>query len=135
VAGAEQIVLGPGSLYTSLIATLLVPGLVDAVNRSEARLVLVANLTTQDGETLGMDCADHLETLLRMTGVRSPGAIVANRTAVDVSPPIEALRVDADVMATYGVDVVFADLVEPLSGPARHDPARLGGVLSRLISK
>jgi uncharacterized cofD-like protein len=134
IAEAEQILLGPGSLYTSLIATLLVPGLVDAINESGARLVLVANLTTQDGETLGMDCADHVETLIRMTGVRFPSAIVANRSTVEVSPPVEALRVDADVMATYGVDVVFADLVESSSGPARHDPARLGGVLSRLIS-
>jgi uncharacterized cofD-like protein len=134
IAEAEQILIGPGSLYTSLIATLLVPGLVDAINRSAARLVLVANLTTQDGETLGMDCADHVETLIRMTGVRFPSAIVANRSTVVVSPPVEALRVDADVIATYGVDVVFADLVEPSSGPARHDPARLGGVLSRMTS-
>lgn len=133
IGSAAQIVLGPGSLYTSLIATMLVPGLVEAINRSPARLVLVANLTTQDGETLGMDCADHLETLIRMTGVRPPNAIVANRSAVDVSPPVETLRVDADVMATYGVDVIFADLVEPSAGPVRHDPAGLGDVLGRLV--
>ena len=46
IDAAEQIVLGPGSLYTSILATLVVPGIVEAINASEARLVYVANLTT-----------------------------------------------------------------------------------------
>ncbi len=63
IIDADQIVIGPGSLYTSVIATLAVPGIADAVNRSRARLVAVANLITQDAETLGMDAVDHIEAL------------------------------------------------------------------------
>ena len=133
IAGADQIVLGPGSLYTSLMAVLLVPGIAEAINQSEARLIYVANLMTQDAETLGMDAAHHLEVLLSMTGVRMPSAIVANTKAVVVESPLEAIVVDPDVLATYGVDVVHADLVDPTVSWPRHDPARLGGVLGRLV--
>lgn len=132
IESADQIVLGPGSLYTSVMAAMVVPGITEAINRSGATLLYVANLITQDGETLGMDCADHLDALLTLTGVRPPSAIVANATPIDIAPPLEALRVDREAVETYGVDVVDADLRDPLSEWPRHDPVRLGEVLSRL---
>lgn len=132
IALADQIVVGPGSLYTSLLATLLVPGIVEAINAARGRLVYVANLSTQDGETLGMDCADHLDALLAMSGMRSPAAIVANETSAAFPPPLTALATDAEVLATYGVDVIFGDLVDNTSTVPRHDPVRLGGILARL---
>ncbi|MFQ5554037.1 MAG: uridine diphosphate-N-acetylglucosamine-binding protein YvcK [Acidimicrobiia bacterium] len=131
---ADQIVLGPGSLYTSIMAVLVVPGIVDAVNDSSAELVYVANLITQDGETLGMDCADHLQALLDITGIRQPGTIVANKVHVSVEPPLEPLVVEPEVVETYGVDVVLADVADPDADWPRHDPARLAAVLDRLIS-
>ena len=134
IAEAEQIVLGPGSLYTSILATLVVPGVTEAINSSRARLVYVANLITQNAETLGMDAADHLDGLLALSGIRPPSTIVANNTTITVEPPLEPIEVDAEVMATYGADVVFADLVDPTKPWPRHDPARLGGVLGRLIT-
>jgi len=82
---------------------------------------------------LGMDCADHLDALIAMSGMRSPAAIVANEASVTFPPPLTALEADAEVLATYGVDVVFGDLVEDASTVPRHDPVRLGGVLARLI--
>ena len=134
IAEAEQIVLGPGSLYTSILAPLVVPGVVEAINVSNANLIYVANLMTQDAETLGMDAADHLDGLLALSGLRPPSTIVANASPIVVDPPLEPLEVDAEVMATYGADVVFADLVDPTSRWPRHDPARLGGVLGRLLT-
>lgn len=133
IDAADQIVIGPGSLYTSLLATLLVPGIAEAVNLSDARLVYVANVSTQDGETLGMDCADHLDALIAMSGIRSPAAIVANETSVTFPPPLTAVEVDEEVLATYGVDVVSGHLVDEKSEVPRHDAVRLGGVLARLI--
>ena len=131
---ADQIVLGPGSLYTSVMAAMLVPGITAAINASGARLVYVANLITQEGETLGMDCADHIEALLKLTGVRPPSAIVANTGTVVVEPPLEALAIDREAVETYGVDVVGADLLDPLNEWPRHDPVRLGEVLAGLHS-
>jgi len=133
ISVADQIVIGPGSLYTSVLATLLVPGVVEEINRSQARLIYVANVSTQDGETLGMDCADHLDALMRMSGMRPPAAIVANETSVTFPPPLEPLVVDEEVLATYGVDVVMGQFADVKSRVPRHDPVRLGGALARLI--
>jgi len=130
---ADQIVLGPGSLYTSIAAALVVPGIVDAINRSSASLVYIANIVTQDGETLGMDAVDHLDSLLRTTGVRPPSAIVACDSPVFVAPPLEAVGIDAEAAATYGADVVTADLLDPIVERPSHDPIRLGAVLRGLV--
>jgi uncharacterized cofD-like protein len=130
---ADQIVLGPGSLYTSIAAALVVPGIVDAINRSNASLVYIANVVTQDGETLGMDAVDHLEALLRTTGVRPPSAIVASDSPVFVASPLEAVVIDAEAAATYGADVVTADLLDADAERPSHDPFRLGVVLRGLV--
>jgi uncharacterized cofD-like protein len=134
IEAAGQIVLGPGSLYTSLIAALVVPGITDAVNQSGADLVFVTNIVTQDGETLGMDAADHLDALIHMTGVRPPGAIVANDFPVSVEPPLEQLAVDGEAVATYGADLVTADLLDREAERPSHDPSLLGEVLRGLTA-
>lgn len=132
IHAAEQIVLGPGSLYTSVMAALVVPGIVEAINQSDAKLIYVCNLMTQDGETLGMDGADHVEALLSLTGVRSPSAIVANESAIAIREPLEAVAIDEDAIATFGVDVVTADLVDHSAKWPCHDSIRLGAVLAGL---
>lgn len=133
IESADQIVLGPGSLYTSIAAAMVVPGIVEAINRSAASLVYVANTVTQDGETLGMDAVDHLEALIRLTGVRPPGAIVASDSPVSVDPPLEAVGFDAEAAATYGADLVTADLLDGTAERPCHDPTRLGAVLRGLV--
>jgi uncharacterized cofD-like protein len=134
LAGADQIVLGPGSLYTSLIATLVVPGLVDAVNAADAALVYVANLITQDGETLGMDLSAHLKALIDLAGLRRPTAIVAESGPVHVAPPLEPVWVSRNAVEAEGYDVVFAELADPTAPWPQHDPRRLGEALERLTN-
>ncbi len=129
---ADQIVVGPGSLYTSVIATLAVDGIADAINRSAGRLVAVANLITQQEETIGMDGADHLDALIALGGIRPPSAVVAEAGPVAAPPPLDPVRVDPDVLATYGVDVLFADLTDPEADWPQHDPVRLGRALAKL---
>ncbi len=131
---ADQIVLGPGSLYSSLIAPLLLEGMVDAVNRSAARFVYVANLTTQDAETIGMDAADHLEALLDLSGVRVPDAVLVNTTPVAAAPPVEPLRVDETALKSLGAEVMAAPLARDGGRIALHDPLELGTALTRLAT-
>lgn len=135
IESAQQIVIGPGSLYTSVIAALLVPGIAEAINRSDARLVYVANLMTQDAETLDMDAADHVDAVLRLTGMRPPSAIVTNDAPLTVDPPLQPLAVDREVLATYGVDVASGDLLEEDADWPSHDPDRLGEILQGLVDK
>jgi uncharacterized cofD-like protein len=133
IESAEQIVLGPGSLYTSIAAALVVPGIVDAINRTSVPLIYVANIVTQDGESLGMDAVDHLDSLLRVTGVRPSSAIVASDSPVFVESPLEAVDIDAEAAATYGADVVTADLLDVDAERPCHDPIRLGAILRGLV--
>jgi uncharacterized cofD-like protein len=69
IAEAELIVLGPGSLYTSLLPSLLIPAIRDAVLAADAPRVFVCNVATQDGETAGFDLAAHVEALRAHTAV------------------------------------------------------------------
>lgn len=129
---ADQILLGPGSLITSTIAAMRVPGITEAINASSARLVYVANLITQDGETLELDGIDHLDALLRLTGVRPPGAIVANEHEIEVSPPLRPVTFDRELTATYGADLVVGDLLDEHASWPEHDPAKLAAILGTL---
>jgi uncharacterized cofD-like protein len=132
IATADQIVLGPGSLFTSVAAALMVGGMVEAVNASQARLVLVCNLTTQDGETLGMDAAAHLRELLHHTGLRPPGVVVANQAEFEVPDRVEVVKADREAVAALGSRLELAALADAGSRWPQHDPASLAGVLRGL---
>lgn len=65
IRGADLIVLGPGSLFTSIIPNLLVPGIVDAIAQSKAKTLFVCSLADQQGETWGLNAREHVEALCR----------------------------------------------------------------------
>ena len=129
ILSADQIVLGPGSLFTSLIAGLKVPGIARAVNESKGRFVYVCNLTTQDGETLGMTGRDHVAALESIGGVRSPDAIVAHDGQLTVPEGLGPVTLEAGDVDSA---VVTANVADPEAAWPQHDPARLGAVLRRL---
>ena len=132
IEDADQIIVGPGSLITSTIAAMRVPGITEAINECSGQLVYVANLITQDGETLGMDGIDHLDALLRLTGVRPPSAIVANDHDIGVSSPLERISFDPELTATYGADLITGDLVDHAEEWPSHDPGKLGVMLEKI---
>ncbi len=133
VAEADQIVLGPGSLYTSLIAPLTVGDLAAAVNRSQAQLVWVANLMTQDGETIAMSGESHMQALMEVGGLRPPDVIVAQESDLAVDAPLEPVRIDDAAAERIGSRLVLADLCRQPVGLPLHDPIQLGLALSSLI--
>jgi len=132
VAAADVVVLGPGSVFTSVAATLLVPALAAAVVGGGARVVLVANLATQAGETEGLDLADHVGVLLdHVPGLALDAVVVHDgpRPAGPGAPlgtTLEHPRVGR---------VVAADLAARRDGVpvAVHDPARLARALAPLL--
>jgi len=132
LAEADQVVIGPGSLFTSLAATLVVPGMAAAVDASPARLIYVCNLTTQDGETLGMGGADHVRALCAVTGMRVPDVVVANEAPFRAPDTVEAIGVDRAEIKALGAHLEAAALADPAAPWPQHDPARLGAVLRRL---
>ncbi len=112
---ADQVVLGPGSLYTSVLAAAMVPGITRAVADTTARVVYVANLRPEAAETGGYDVAAHVTALLDH-GVRVD-MVVADLAGI--------------ALGAVPVPVVERDLARP-NGLA-HDPARLAAVLRSLV--
>ncbi|MGH8870677.1 MAG: gluconeogenesis factor YvcK family protein [Acidimicrobiia bacterium] len=132
VAAADQIVIGPGSLYTSILSALKVNMLSPAIMGASAQRVFVLNLVTQDGETLGMDGAEHLGALAKHVGVTGPGIVVAHDRPLHVPDRHEQVRIDAEDAARHGWRVVFADVANDSADWPEHDPLKLGRVLEKL---
>ena len=137
-AAADLVVLGPGSLFTSILPVLLVRGVADAVRASHGVKVLVGNLMTQPGETVGMTMADHLDALDRHAGPGLVDTVLLN--AAPIAP--HRLRPYAEQQAELVVRAGLAERPETIceaqlvnaSGKIRHDPASLAAVLTRLAS-
>ena len=121
IAAADQVILAPGSLYTSLLPVLCVAGIRAAVAATPAQVVQVANLRSQPPETTGLDGADHLR------------AVLDHGTRVDVllADADAPLRVDETLVAAWDVRLVTGHLARP-SGLA-HDPVRLAPALADLL--
>jgi uncharacterized cofD-like protein len=115
LAGADQILLGPGSLFTSVLAAAVVPRILEGINRSSAQRVYICNLRPQDTETAGYDVAMHVAALLAH-GV-AVDRVVCDSTAI--------------VIGESALPVVDVPLARP-NGLA-HDPTRLAQTLSDLL--
>lgn len=130
IAAADQLVLAPGSLYTSLVAALLAPGVADAVNTTPAPVVWVMNLCTQKGETAGMTGLEHVRVLERFGGIRCGGTIVADRGEFPTPAGIDPLTVDMVDALEYGWSLCVGEVVDVTAEWPSHDPVRLGHLLS-----
>lgn len=139
---AEMIVLGPGSLYTSIIPNLLVDGIVETIQSSDALKVYVCNIMTQDGETEGYTVSDHIEALFQHS---APGLFdlcltnsapipkgVAERYAQEGAEPI---RCDEDACRALGVEVLRRPLAAVGSGFVRHDSGHLARELIQIYAQ
>jgi len=121
VLGADQVILGPGSLYTSVLAALCVPEIRAAVRATSGRVVQVGNMLPEVPETEGLDGTDHLM------------AVLDHKVRVDAFLYEQGgtLRVDPGAISARGVQPVAGDLVVP--GVVTHDPAKLANVLRSLL--
>jgi uncharacterized cofD-like protein len=125
ICDADQVVLGPGSLFTSLIATLLVPGIRKALDETDGTRIFVCNTRMQKGETEGLSAAAHVEALLAHTGPFSVDAVVVQSPVF----PTDGVAIDPDSLGFSGIPVVEADVAAP---DGSHNPARLAEVLRGL---
>ncbi len=130
---AEVVVIGPGSLYTSILPALLVPGIREAIAASAALVVFTCNVATQAGETRGYDLADHIDALDRHGAAGLSDIVLANnRFNADrpegwLGEPVR-LRWPPACAADGAPRLVLDDLVDPVNAH-RHDPGRLAGAI------
>ncbi|MDD5613594.1 MAG: YvcK family protein [Candidatus Omnitrophica bacterium] len=139
INSAEVIVFGPGSLYTSIIPNLLVPGMSEAINRSNATKIYVCNIMTQNGETDGYSVFDHIKALLDHS---SPGLF--QYCIVNLSFISEALLsrykqeqssvVEPDIIKVekLGIRAIVRDLAD-LGDVVRHNPFKLAELILEVM--
>ena len=122
ILNADLIIIGPGSLFTSIIANLLVPDLVDAIRASKACKFYVCNVATQPGETDGFSCEDHIKKIEHYTGPRLFDLAIANNKWEGSLPGgVNWVKV-AEVDPRH--DIYQADLLD-LGNPWRHDSKKV----------
>jgi uncharacterized cofD-like protein len=136
IAEAEIVVLGPGSLYTSVLPVLLIPAISAAIARASGVRVYVCNVATQVGETEGYDLADHVDALLAHTQPDLVDLVLANdRFNGDDAPwPADAVQ-PRWPPAVDPAPHLATDAIASLDEPHHHDPERLATAILRAIER
>jgi len=144
IQDADYIIIGPGSLYTSIIPNLLVPEIADAIAQSQVPRIYVCNIMTQEGETRGYSVGDHIQAIDTAAGKKlfdavlvqkkPPSAQALIRYAQENSNPVP---LDRDVVVRSGRRVVLANVMDEdaATGLVRHNPEVLARVLLRWFSR
>jgi len=137
---ADFIIIGPGSLYTSVIPNLLVPEIADAIANSQVPRIYVCNIMTQPGETDGYSVADHIRAIDRACGRplfdavvvqgKVPSAKALIRYSQEDSYPVV---LDREAVTQLGRRIVIANVMDEdkNTGLIRHNSQRLAGMLLR----
>ena len=133
---ADLILLGPGSLYTSVIPNLLVEGVPEAIAQSDALKIYVCNIMTQDGETEGYTAGDHLEALMNHGAPGLVDLCLANSAPVQAglveryrAEDAVPLAVDRERVAAMGLELVERPVASEGGNFARHDPDKLAAAV------
>lgn len=149
---ADLVLLGPGSLFTTLLAGLLLEGVVDALQSTRGQVVYVCNTTTQPGQTDGYCALDHVRRVVEYVGPGVIDSAVINRGRAD---PFALRQYEAEglyllhpndselaAIAEMGVRPLLRDIAEPIGqkralwnkqDTVRHDPAALRELLRELL--
>ncbi len=142
IAEADLILLGPGSLYTSVIPNLLVDGVAQAICAAQGVKLYICNIMTQDGETESMTASEHVAALLRHSGPGLVDLCLCNSAPVRTSL-LERYReedaapivVDKNAIETMGVELVTRPLASETQNYARHSIARLSAAIMEIYEE
>lgn len=128
IQDADVIILGPGSLYTSVIPNLCVRGVREALESTQASIVYVCNVMTQKGETIGYTASDHLKAIINHSFDNIIDYIVVDNGQCDIDENFHPVEVDELEIKKLGVKV-FKNNVTSLDEPHLHDSDALARTL------
>ena len=140
ILNAELVILGPGSLYTSIIPNLLVKDIKEAIIKTDAYKVYICNVMTQYGETDGYTASDHVKALYKIVGQPFLDAVIVN-TGVPSDKIIkkymkehsEPVVADIGNLSRLGVKVYAKNLLNTSWNLARHNPIKLASLIMEII--
>ena len=132
---ADLVVVGPGSLYTSILPNLLVGGIAKALASTDAFRVYACNVATQPGETDGFRMGDHVKVLTEHLRPGSLDVVLANSNlSGEINPEwkVQSVVADRGELPPGGPELALADVVDPRN-PLRHSPQKLAAAIMRLF--
>lgn len=141
IRDADAIILGPGSLYTSILPNLLVRGVADTLRKSQAVKIYICNVMTQPGETDGYSASEHVQAILDHVGPGIIDYVVINNQNVAeelqqkyADQGAYPVKSDVDVIEAMGIKAVLADVINE-TNLVRHDPLKLSRTIVSMIYK
>ncbi|MGE5417541.1 MAG: gluconeogenesis factor YvcK family protein [Acidobacteriota bacterium] len=139
IMGADAVVLGPGSLFTSIIPNLLVKEIGDALRETAATRIFVVNIMTQHGETAGYNAINHLEALNDHIGDGHIQYVIINNAPID-EERLSRYQEEGAMPVGYNAGELAHIGAKPVLGSflgqdnvARHDPDRLARAIMRIL--
>ncbi len=141
IGNAEAIIMGPGSLYTSLLPNLLIHDVAKAIRESNAIKIYVANIMTQPGETDGYSVTDHLHKIVQHADLGHIDYVITNSQPLSDLVAIKSyqdtgskeVRLNRFEVEALGISIVEADLLKSTGRQVRHDPDKLATVIMNII--
>ena len=145
IKNADLIVLGPGSLYTSVIPNLLVNDIVDKIYKARAKKIYVGNIMTQRGETDNYTLTDHVQSILNHSREDFFDYVIGNNEDIPLnilkkyeeegSKPVNILESDRIKLKRKNIKLIEADLLDLESQYIKHDAIKLSQILIRLAEE
>ena len=132
ISEADIIVIGPGSLYTSIIPNFLIRDISAAVNESSATKVFVCNVATQPHETENYDVSKHLEVFQHHSGVDVDYIIVNNNVKDNPKEWNQSAVLPVSSLVGFKGEVILGDVVDNTM-PTRHDSVKLASAIMQII--
>lgn len=140
IKDADAIVMGPGSLYTSVIPNLLVKGIVSEIKKSSAYKIYISNVMTQPGETDGFKVYDHIKVLKKYGGKDIVDCVIANNGSISddmkkkyKDKDSDIVTIDREKLKDFGIEIVEKNLIKVSKGTIKHDSDYLAQVLVETI--
>lgn len=139
---ADIILMGPGSLYTSIIPNLLVNGICSAINKSSALKAYVCNVMTQPSETEGYSVYDHIAALEEHAYCGVIDCCIVNNSVIlpqirerYLNDGADQVRIDRDRISNAGIRLLEGNIVSLRNSLVRHDPQKLAEIIIEFVAE
>lgn len=139
---ADAVILGPGSLYTSIIPNLLVNGICEALTESKALKIYVCNIMTQRGETDNYSASQHIKAIINNSKLKNIDYCIVNRGVIKESLKQKYIQdgskrvvIDEGNISKTCMRIVKADLIDIDKGFVRHHPRKLSSTIIKIINE
>lgn len=136
---ADLIVIAPGSLYTSILPNLIIQDVIEALNQTEAKVVYVCNIMTQNGETDHYSAADHVQAIYHHIGPNTIDSILVHNQSLpeailqvykqQQSVPV---HLNVDDLLKLNVEIIAEDIIDDSQQVVRHNTEKIAGILYRM---